>query len=80
MQEPLVFQSQTMKCPVCGSSYLRISVTFTGTVDCDFGREGGFRLVDPVMLDSSLDESSECCCLQCHWEGTARDAGCNGRD
>lgn len=63
-----------MRCPECGSACLRVEVTFTGTVDLNFGADEGYRVMQPVCLDSTLIAGADCGCLSCSWQGTVREA------
>jgi len=58
-----------MKCPKCGSTQLKVEVSFAGQVACKFDESGNFELLDDVALDSSWDDASRCECIACHWSG-----------
>lgn len=63
-----------MKCPRCSRSQLKISVAFAGEVACSFSSEDSFEIVEPVAMDSSWDDSSQCLCLFCSWSGSVAEA------
>lgn len=61
-----------MKCPNCGSTELRVEVSFAGQVACKFVEGDNFELIENVALDSHWDDHSCCECMDCLWVGTVQ--------
>ena len=62
-----------MRCPECQSRMLKVGVSFTGAVSCQFGDGNKFRLLEKVSLNSDFPDEAECHCLTCQWDGQVRD-------
>lgn len=58
-----------MKCPQCHGRTLRVEVVLSGFVACTFSEDGQCESIEPMSLDSELDNESECTCVTCGWKG-----------
>ena len=63
-----------MKCPKCGSTKLKVEVSFAGEVVGKFDESGNFELMDDLDLDSIWNDASRCECIKCHWVGKVQNA------
>jgi hypothetical protein len=62
-----------MRCPACASTKLKIGVTFTGEVACEFRNGSVVEILESATLDSAWDDGSACSCLACNWSGRVHD-------
>jgi len=63
-----------MQCPNCGSRRLRLAVTFSGELTCEFQGAEAVQVLEDASLDSAWHDESQCSCVGCDWEGLVREA------